>query len=175
MQVSHGMSPTQHPAGSGTKGLKTTPATWSQRLHANWPVATLIAVWVLANALVFFWPIDDADREYYEAYVAMWRQIEDFRNGNTNPDLWAAFAEEQLAQLGPILADLEDDASAENPRKQQLLWAGRDYLVPVLEGKVIDDEKLRGHMDRVRGRLRRDGFDVEPFIVEETEAKNAGN
>jgi len=168
------MSPTQHSARSGGTAFGKSQQPWPERLRSNWPLVTVIAVWVLANAVVFLWPTDDADREYYEAYIAIWRGIEDFRSSKTDAALWDDFAEEQLSELQSIVDELDDDASPSEPTKQQLLWAGRDYLVPLLEGKVdINDDKLRDHMDRARRRLRKDGFDVEPLIADEPDTSAA--
>lgn len=156
------MSPTS-PAGARSKALGRPPQSWSQRLRSNWPLAAIAVVWLSAN-VVLLWPADQTDRKYYDAYIATWRGIEGFRSGETEPGLWDEFSEEKLAELRSILADLEDDSSPAEPDKQHLLWAGRDYLVPILEGKaVVDDAKLREHMDLARRKLLREGFDVEPF------------
>lgn len=156
------MSPTS-PAGPRGKALGRSPQSWPERFRSNWPLVTIGALWLLAN-VVLLWPEDQTDREYYDAYIVMWRGIEDFRSGKSAPELWDEFSQEKLAELRSILADLEDDASPAEPDKQHLLWAGRDYLVPILEGKaVVDDAKLREHMDLARRKLLREGFDVEPF------------
>ena len=161
------MSP-QRPARAAGPAFGKAQESWSQRLRSHWLLVSIAAVWVSANAVVLFWPIDDRDREIYDGYIAIWREIESFRSGETQAALWDAFAEEKLAELESVVGELEADASPDEPNKQHLLWAARDYLVPLLEGKAgVSDDKLREHMDRVRGRLQRDGFDVEPLISED--------
>jgi hypothetical protein len=129
---------------------------------SRWPLLTVIGAWVLANGIILFWPQDDADRDYYNTYVSVWRALEEFRAKRAQAAEWTEFSAAQRSQLEPIIEDLNDDASPEAPTKQHLLWAGRDYLLPILQGKEgIDESKFIEHMSRARSNLRKQGFDVE--------------
>jgi hypothetical protein len=136
---------------------------------------TVLAAWALANAVILFWPEDDADRQHYESYVAVWRGIEKSRAGGMDDAAWAAFSADKLAELQATIAELEDDAGPTQPAKQQLLWAGRDYLVPILQGKAqVDEAKFFEHMKRARNHIRKQGYEVEELTPPDAQPADSG-
>lgn len=121
--------------------------------------ALLLGLWLSANAVIFFWPQDQTDKKYYETFAGIWSSAREFQASNSKEE-WDEFTAKSLAQLAPIIDELEEDANPRYPAKQHLLWAGRDCLRPLLERGTFDEQKFLNHMATARRHLRTRGLEV---------------
>lgn len=72
------------------------------------------------------------DREFLSRYETLWREARRFGTETTDSD-WRTFADRRIAELEPILRELERSASVHQPIRQNLLFAGRDHLRSILK------------------------------------------
>jgi|GEM_PF-2244995 hypothetical protein len=69
-------------------------------------------------------------------YTSIWDELIAKRQANVSSAEWDKFAAEARRDITRIVARLERTASSEDRSSQQLLWAGRDYLM-----KMLDDAR----------------------------------
>lgn len=101
-----------------------------QRHRLALGVVLLIAI---SNLAVLAVPNHDADREVYELYAELWATVERMDERSASPDEWSEFGDSVRGNLEPIISRLEEEADVRHPVKQNLMWAGRDNLLPAID------------------------------------------
>ncbi len=135
--------------------------------HSRCAFWYLAALAVAANLAVVCWPTDDGDRECYLAFMRMAEALrsDDLRE---SPPQRKAMTAAAIRDLAAILEQIEAEASPSEPIKQQLLWAGRDHLMPALEqDSSVHLSGMKRHMDAARYHLSRSGSAVPEFAAPE--------
>ena len=87
-----------------------------------------------------------SDEMYYHVIQDVWTQAQDLRGRNVSDTEWHQFAVASRARLEPIIADLEERASSREPARQNMLWASRDYLLPLLSQGRLANKSLLNHL-----------------------------
>ena len=99
-------------------------------------------------------------------YTSIWDELKQKRKSSVTTAEWDSFAATARLKLVPIIARLEKTASTDNRIAQQLLWAGRDYLLKMLddarEDKSPSELKFADHLQRAQ--WLREGKDLNGFL-----------
>jgi hypothetical protein len=95
---------------------------------------SLVAIGLCAGALLIAsWRgPGESDQADYERIEEIWQQVQSLHESEATEEEWDAFAEESQRSLMPMVESLQRRASARAPTSQNLLWAARDYLLPLL-------------------------------------------
>ena len=113
-------------------------------------MAGVIGVLLLV-AVYKFVPFGSGDRVTYDQYAQIYAEMQALREKNAADDEWTKLTDRANQVNDVILQDLEKTASAQEPAKQQLLWAGRDYLIPMLgdarNGPSDNEKAFKEHLD----------------------------
>lgn len=123
------------------------------RKVGSW-VALVVVVLVLLRLGLSWNPFDSYfHADPVQVYNTVWTDLKQKRDAKAGDTEWREFSDKASGQLKPIIARLEKEASADNRRAQQLLWAGRDCLQKVLDDpgtKFAEREKqYEEHMRNV--------------------------
>ncbi|WP_010583184.1 DUF4339 domain-containing protein [Schlesneria paludicola] len=99
-------------------------------------------------------------------YSSLWDELKQKRKANVPSSEWDTFATNAREKLTPIIARLEQTASTDNRIAQQLLWAGRDHLVKMLDDardeKSPSEAKFAEHLQRAK--WLREGKDLNGIL-----------
>ncbi|WP_237226310.1 DUF4339 domain-containing protein [Rubinisphaera sp. JC750] len=112
------------------------------------------------------------DQAIYERFKAIYSQIE---NGRANdPGALSSTKQALIDEVKQTVDDLEKaGAGADKPIKQQLFWAGRNCLLPLLQnpgtGDSTYDERFKNHVNTA-GRMLGDPS-VPPVQIETSEGE----
>ena len=106
----------------------------------HWVVLTGVLVFASVNAalLIALQDPQGRDREILVLYEAIWSKAQQFDGATEQTeqsDDWRTFANSALAQLEPVVSELERSANVHHPIRQNLLFAGRDHLSKVLKAE----------------------------------------
>lgn len=140
------------------------PQTFAEKLKRN-PKLAVIGGLLLLIAVYKFMPFSSADKGTYDQYAAIYAEMLQLRDSNASDEEWSKLTDKANTVNDAILKDLEQTASASEPAKQQLLWAGRDYLIPMLgdarNGESENEKLFKEHLDNalafIEGRSIEDG------------------
>lgn len=112
-----------------------------------WPVV-LIAVWILINYIVLrsINPYE-TEREYLDQFVAIGDELARFRDTKDQAQGWEKFAGQSHQIVARIVDDLQKTAAAEHPMRRHLLWAGKNCLLPGLDGPEAFTPELQERFD----------------------------
>ncbi|QDT45625.1 hypothetical protein Pan241w_57510 [Gimesia alba] len=113
-----------------------------------------IAGVIVLAAILFFVPIGDlftpGGREELAKFKAVHQEFLALQQKQASDAEWTSFEKKAQSDLAPVIAELETSASSDRPHLQHLLWAGRDYLEPMLENARTesnrDQEKFETHL-----------------------------
>lgn len=111
------------------------------------------------NYGLWVWINTDSEQTQIEKLKRIGTRFQElnFRKGSDAE--WTAFRSESLKTLEPMIPLFEKYASADRPIQQQLLWAGRDCLLPMLKtGRNADPElqaRFHQHMFQIRYKILR--------------------
>jgi len=110
------------------------------------------------------------DQAIYDRFKAIYSQIENARAND--PGQFSAMRETLVPEVKQTVDELEAaGAGADEPLKQQLFWAGRNCLVPLLEnpgnGESPYDERFMNHINTA-GRMLGDP-NVPPIEIQTAE------
>ncbi len=85
-----------------------------------------------------------------EKFQVVYKELLALQQKNASESEYTSFKTKTKTELGPILEELEVNASSDRPHLQHLLWAGRDYLYPMIDnahkGENRDQEKFEKHL-----------------------------
>lgn len=101
------------------------------------------------------------ERRYLETYTKIWSEFERLRDTEATDSQWEEFKSRTDSQLEAIIEDLEKSVTRERTVKRHLLWAGRDYLRPIIQRAPARDtssyseERLQQHLEAARTELER--------------------
>jgi hypothetical protein len=103
-------------------------------LLERWAATAVVFTLLAINAVGLFVLRDPytRDREILARFETVWRDVGAFDAKKTSSDDWRSFAGPILAELEPIIRELEGSASVHEPARQNLLFAGRDNLKRIL-------------------------------------------
>ncbi len=88
----------------------------------------------LTVVLAKYIPLDDLFAgDPIKTYTVVWNELKEKRNSKATAAEWAAFVGKSRRAVLPIVARLERTANCDDRVSQQLLWAGRDYLLKMLD------------------------------------------
>lgn len=105
-------------------------------------------------AIFYFVPLGDlfapGGREELEKFQAVHQEFLALQKKQASDAEWTSFQNKTQSELAPIIEGLESNASSDRPHLQHLLWAGRDYLEPMLKNARTesnrDQEKFETHL-----------------------------
>lgn len=99
-------------------------------------------------------------------YSQVWDELKQKRSANAASSEWDSFASNAKEKLTPIIARLERTASTDNRLAQQLLWAGRDNLLKMLDDarseKSDTETRFADHLQRAK--WLREGKDLNGVL-----------
>lgn len=113
-----------------------------------------VAAAIVVVAIFFFVPLDGlfsgGGGEELAKFQAIHQEFLALQKKGASDAEWSSFQQKTKTELAPVIADLEANASSDNPQLQHLLWAARDYLNPMLENARTesnrDQEKFETHL-----------------------------
>ncbi|MCA9016451.1 MAG: hypothetical protein KDA77_14050, partial [Planctomycetaceae bacterium] len=113
-----------------------------------------IAGVIVLAAILFFVPLGDlftpGGGEELAKFKAVHQEFLALQQKKASDAEWTSFANKAQSELAPLIKSLEASASSDRPQLQHLLWAGRDYLKPMLENARTesnrDQEKFETHL-----------------------------
>ncbi|MFQ5732031.1 MAG: GYF domain-containing protein [Planctomycetaceae bacterium] len=114
-----------------------------EQFVSNWKVLSGVAGLMFAAGLIALFSsgvFRKPDAEYLNMLQAIYDKHKALKKRKANPDEWAplvAEAEELKARIGPAL---ESTARANNPVRQELFWATKYELVPMLQRYAAGDK-----------------------------------
>jgi hypothetical protein len=101
-------------------------------VREHWPLAAALGLILVANLFALYDPANP-NRERHQAFSGMWNRMQLLRDQQASPDAWEELAGEIPATIQPIIGVLNQESDVHHPIEQHLLWAGRDYLLPLLK------------------------------------------
>jgi len=127
-------------------------ASYRELLREHWFVPTALLLLVVVNVVLGILAQPDVlNQERHKALSDVYQRMERLRNDRAAPEAWDEFVRDARHELEPLLARLEKEADVHHPIEQHLLWAGRDYLLPLIEQQrmvAADPNRRRGEVDR---------------------------
>lgn len=121
------------------------------RKNARYIVLLVIGLGILLARML---PSSDADIETFRLYQSIYDRFVEIRENGADTTKYNALKEESVPKIKPILDDLDKTASAAEPVKQHLLWAGKDHLIPMLDDARSEpsenEEFFVDHMENAR-------------------------
>lgn len=107
-----------------------TIASWI-KTHAG--MIAIVVIMIIVNFGFYIASRDPhtREREILTQYESIWEEMH-FYDPDTG-DEWWSFVDNSLSELEPVLKELEQTADVAHPLRQNLLFAGRDHLVPLLK------------------------------------------
>lgn len=163
---------TPKPATSPSSRFRTRPKTamavgqlaWLRR-NLDLMAAAVLFVAINALLLAMSQPRDSEERRYLEILRGLHQEIGQLQRRGASATEWQEFRLRSERKLQPVLADLERTASAANPIRQHLLWAGRDHLLEMLSQATptptvaVDDDTaaFEQHLELVESKLAESG------------------
>tara|TARA_R110002095_G_scaffold185024_2_gene162211 strand:- start:38255 stop:39856 length:1602 start_codon:yes stop_codon:yes gene_type:complete len=105
-------------------------------------------------AIFYFVPLggllSSSGRDELDKFKAVHREFLALQQKKASDAEWTSFENKAQSDLAPVIESLESNASSDNPQLQHLLWAGRDYLKPMLQTARTeanrDQEKFETHI-----------------------------
>jgi anti-anti-sigma regulatory factor len=111
----------------------------SERLRPRLRWALLTAgVGAMAAVFLFVLLPRKVDRDYHRQIMAVYLDMQELHDRGASPAEWDAFARQARREVGPIIADLNETATSSKRAKQYLLFAARDYLLPLAERRMAE-------------------------------------
>lgn len=136
-------------------------------LRRNLDLLAAAVLFVAINAILLAMsqPRNSEERRYLEILRGLHQEIGQLQRRGATAAEWQELRLRSERKLQPVLADLERTASATNPIRQHLLWAGRDHLLEMLSQAAptptttTDDDTaaFEQHLDWVEARLNESG------------------
>ncbi|MFH1302908.1 MAG: DUF4339 domain-containing protein [Planctomycetota bacterium] len=113
-----------------------------------------IAAVIALAAIFYFVPLGDlfapGGKEELAKFQTIHQEFLALQQKKASDAEWTSFESKVKTEMGPVIKELESNASSDRPHLQQLLWAGRDYLKPMLENARTevsrDQEKFEKHL-----------------------------
>lgn len=129
---------------------------WDHRL-----LFAFVTLWVSLNVGVFMATgrAYATDRQYLDTYTSIWSELHQLRDQEATDAQWAEFEKRANSRLDAIIAVLEKSANRDRPVKRHLLWAGRDYLRPIVHSRAAGDasryseEQFKRHLEAARQQI----------------------
>jgi len=125
---------------------------YRELLREHWFVPTALVLLVVVNVVLGILAQPDVvNQERHKALSDVYQRMERLRSDRAAPEAWDEFVRDARHELEPLLARLEQEADVHHPIEQHLLWAGRDYLLPLIEQQrsvAADPNRRRGEIDR---------------------------
>tara|TARA_R110002111_G_scaffold117466_2_gene179468 strand:+ start:38426 stop:39940 length:1515 start_codon:yes stop_codon:yes gene_type:complete len=120
----------------------------------NPPVLGGIAAVIALAAIFYFVPMGGlftpGGKDELAKFQAIHTEFLALQQKKASDGEWTSFASKVKTEMEPLIKELEASASSDQPQLQQLLWAGRDYLNPMLENARTevsrDQEKFEKHI-----------------------------
>ncbi len=120
----------------------------------NPPVLGGIAAVIALAAIFYFVPMGSlftpGGKEELAKFQTIHTEFLALQKKKASDGEWTSFESKVKTEIEPVIKELEANASSEQPQLQQLLWAGRDYLNPMLENARTevsrDQEKFEKHL-----------------------------
>lgn len=85
-----------------------------------------------------------------EKFQVTYKEFLALQQKNASEPEYSSFKNKTKTELDPIIEELEVSASSDRPHLQHLLWAGRDYLYPMIDNahkeENRDQEKFEKHL-----------------------------
>lgn len=105
-----------------------------------------------------------------QTYQEIWDEIKGMRQRDASDSEWEKFTKRSEERINDVVADLESSASASNPARQELLWAGNRFLRRMLQdarGEAsASEENFVKHIEKAKrvldGTERKFGEDDPP-------------
>lgn len=143
--------------------IQSQPIRW---VAATLAVVATFAVWTRSAP---------SELRVYNEFMGIWKSYEVLKETRAGPDEWRDFCERSVAQVEPLVNELEEYATAEDPVRQELFWAGKYCLIGLLRGRgggqTEREEAFLRHMDRAR--RFREGDSVGDESLAENQAADA--
>jgi hypothetical protein len=86
----------------------------------------------------FYRPETTSDRKYFGQLLSVWVEFAQLREDEASPEQWQAFAKRVEQQMAPVVAELSETASPQQPALRHLLWAARDCLPAMIQEGPTD-------------------------------------
>lgn len=107
----------------------------------------LVAIFYFVPLGGFFTP---GGNEELDKFKAVHQEFLALQQKKASDAEWTSLEKKAQSELAPVLESLESSASSDQPQLQHLLWAGRDYLKPMLKNARTesnrDQEKFETHL-----------------------------
>lgn len=120
--------------------LKDTASNIADRLGPTakkFGAVTVIAVALLicgSTAFVLMGGLRKSDSQILAQYNTIWKEATTM-HGSSSAEQWREFADKSLTELEPTIRELSQSANVHNPKRQDLLFAGRDHLRKMLKAE----------------------------------------
>ncbi|MCA9078654.1 MAG: hypothetical protein KDA93_26750, partial [Planctomycetaceae bacterium] len=103
------------------------------------------STWIVFNAAVYWFVFasHSVEDECLQAYSEIWAEYKQLTDEEVSPDRWQAFSETSKSRLTPLIEQLNRSTDAQSPNLRNLLWAGRDCLLPLTSGQEPPVESRR--------------------------------
>ncbi len=98
---------------------------------------------VLVGVAVLFFPGGGSDEKYLTQLEAIYNQFKSLRDSNASEAEFQALATKAQAEVLPWANDWYKRPLSKYPARQHMMWAGKDYLLPMIQSarlKTNDDE-----------------------------------
>lgn len=110
-------------------------------------VIVLVAIFYFVPLGSLFGPGGHAELEKFQG---VYKEFLALQQKNASESEYNSFKNKTKTELTPIIEELETSASSDRPHLQHLLWAGRDYLYPMIDNakkeENRDQEKFEKHL-----------------------------
>ncbi|MCA9004300.1 MAG: hypothetical protein KDA70_03425 [Planctomycetaceae bacterium] len=114
-------------------------------------VLTALALVTIYTLLVF-----KAHNLEYKKIKAVHQEFLVLQQQGASDTEWESFKQSVHTRIDPVIKKLEATASSEYPVQQQLLWAARDYLYPMLDSARVsrssDQVRFEKHLREAESR-----------------------
>ena len=127
--------------------LKTKPSSlhfaslyvWSH-LRYN-PLIHVALVFALIVGGVWNVFISPPEKAALEVYGEIWGQLKNMRDNGASATKWEKFTEAATGEIDAVVVRLEDSAAADEPARQELLWAGDLFLRRMLSDARLEPSR----------------------------------
>jgi hypothetical protein len=94
--------------------------------------AAVLAAVLAVAAAAFLLTTSTSDRQIYDKFMAIWDELKLKRSQHAHSSEWLEFSNRAKKEITPLVEYLDKTASNRERAKQELLWAGEDYLLFML-------------------------------------------
>ena len=121
--------------------------------------AAVLTILITINGAAWMWINTDSEQTQIDKINQIGKEFRELQFRKAGDAEWVKFLSVSRQTLEPMIPQFEKYASSSRPIQQQLLWAGRDCLLPMLKaGRNVDpalQSRFQQHMYQIRYKILR--------------------